>query len=129
MTTKASKSELAAYLKEHLPKKRRKHIAGVRDTAAEYATAHGVDTDGADLAALLHDTAKWMPTQMQFAECARYGVRLTREDRLNPVALHGYIAAEMGRERFGVDERVCEAVRCHTTGRVGMTGKKPETNK
>ncbi len=121
MTTRASKSELAAYLEEHLPAKRLKHVAGVRDTATEYAAAHGVDTERAELAALLHDAAKWMPTPMQFAECARHGVRLTRDDRLNPVALHGYIAAEMGRERFGLDELVCDAVRSHTTGRVGMT--------
>ncbi len=121
MTTRASKSELSAYLKEHLPRKRRKHVAGVRDTAVKYAAAHGVDRQSAELAALLHDAAKWMPIPMQFAECARYGVPLTREDHVNPVALHGYIAAEMGRERFGLDESVCNAVRGHTTGRVGMT--------
>ena len=35
--------------------------------------------------------------------------------------MHGYIAAEMGRDRFGIGQQVCDAVRSHTTGRVGMT--------
>jgi predicted HD superfamily hydrolase involved in NAD metabolism len=121
MRTTASKSELIAYLERRLSPERMKHVLGVRDTAMEYADAHGVDAESAETAALLHDAAKWMPMPAQFAECARYGVHLTREDRVSPVALHGYVAAEMGRERYEFEPEVCEAVRGHTTGKADMT--------
>lgn len=121
MTTTVSKSDLVAYLEENLPASRMKHVLGVRDTAVEYARAHGVNPASAEVAALLHDAAKWMSIPTQFEECARYGLHLSRGDRLSPVALHGYIAAEMGRERFGIEADVCDAVRGHTTGRAGMT--------
>ena len=120
-TTAASKSDLLAYLEKSLSSERMKHVLGVRDTAIEYAGAHGVDVERAETAALLHDAAKWMSIPTQLAQCARYGVLLMREDRVSPVALHGYIAAEVGRERYGIGPDVCEAVRCHTTGKPHMT--------
>ncbi|MEO2003890.1 MAG: hypothetical protein ABGY41_07295, partial [Candidatus Poribacteria bacterium] len=65
--------------------------------------------------------AKWMPPPIQFGQCARYRPPPSRMDRLTPAVLHGFLAAEMGRERFDVTEDCCDAVRAHTTGRVGMT--------
>jgi len=121
MTTKPSKSELVAYLEEHLSAARMTHVLGVRDIAMEYARAHGVNPESAEVASLLHDAAKWMPIPRLFEECARYGLQLSRVDRLNPVALHGFVAAEMGRELFGVAGDACQAVRGYTTGRPGMT--------
>ncbi|MDA1192413.1 MAG: bis(5'-nucleosyl)-tetraphosphatase (symmetrical) YqeK [Candidatus Poribacteria bacterium] len=114
MTT--SSSDILAYLEKRLSSSRLKHVLGVRDTARMLAERHGEDADRVELAALLHDCAKWMSVKEQFAACEKYDVQLSDDDRLQPSVLHSYVGAEMARKKFGADDVICQAIRAHTTG-------------
>jgi predicted HD superfamily hydrolase involved in NAD metabolism len=90
-------------------------------TSVSLAGRYGADPVKADLAALLHDLAKFWPIERQEA--------VMREQGLNPELLeydkqllHAEVAAFVAEREYGVDDpEVLDAVRYHTSGRVGMT--------
>ena len=50
-----------------------------------------------------------------------FGIGVGALEERMPIFLHGPVAAEMARERYGIeDPEILEAVRVHTMGRVGM---------
>ncbi|GIX07628.1 MAG: hydrolase [Candidatus Poribacteria bacterium] len=110
------KTAVLEYLHRHLDDKRLRHVFGVRDLAVHLARRHGADPEAAELAALLHDCAKWMPLEEQLAACEAFGISLTPEDRLQPSVLHAYVGAAIAQKRFGAPEPVVQAIRAHTTG-------------
>lgn len=96
------------------------HTRGVVATAVELAARFGEDVHKARIAAWVHDIAREWPfeKQLQFAE----GIEIPSGFALIPALLHGPIAASLAPEWFGVeDEDILNAVRFHTTGRVGMS--------
>lgn len=110
-----------ARLKQQLSDRRLLHSLLVAYTARGLARLHGIDPEQAALAGLLHDCAKCMPlSQMQ---------QLARENRLlmdketlqSENLLHGPVGAVVAERDYGVSqEPVLSAIRCHTTGKVGM---------
>ena len=85
--------------------------------AVDLARAHKADVWHANLAALLHDSAKWMDTERLYREVERYGIRLDPIEKLNPSLLHSRVGAELAKEKFKVTEfEVLEAIHSHTTG-------------
>ena len=49
------------------------------------------------------------------------GLRSARPESRMPIFLHGPVAAEMARGRYGIEDgEILEAVRAHTTGLAGM---------
>ena len=90
--------------------------------AVKLARHYGADPDQAALAALLHDTAKEMPTAEQLALLrAHPDLAGDTENRPTPI-WHGVCAAILARTEWGVaDEAVLSAVACHTAGKPGMT--------
>lgn len=110
-----------ASLRRVLSDKRLVHSLLVANTARKLARIHGVNEDKAALAGLLHDCAKCLPlTTMQ---------RIARENRLlldketlaSGNLLHGPVGAVIAQQEYGVeDPLVLSAIRCHTTGKVGM---------
>lgn len=104
-----------------MPAKRWEHTLGVIGSAQALAKRFGGDPGKAELAALLHDYCKYWPMEEQRREYARAGLDpdLFRYD---PQLLHGPLAAEVVRERYGItDEEVLDAIRYHTSGRERMT--------
>lgn len=96
------------------------HTEGVVKTAGELAERFGEDVQKARLAAWIHDIAReWAADeQQQFAE----RIEIPSGFALIPSLLHGPIAAALAPEWFGIDdEDILNAVRFHTTGRVGMS--------
>ena len=102
--------------------RRYEHTLNVRRLAVRLAKIHHVDVEKAALAALLHDIAKEMPKDQMlqlFSENAIISGNIAQ--RLFPV-WHGHAAAILARTQYGVDdEEILSAIRCHTTGRSGMT--------
>ena len=90
--------------------------------AVQLAKRYGADCDQAALAALLHDTAKEMPTADQLALLrAHPDLAGNTENRPTPI-WHGVCAAILAKTEWGVtDEAVLSAVACHTAGKPGMT--------
>ena len=75
-----------------------------------------VDENTLRVAALLHDMTK---QSEQKALCEQYGI--DGGAVTSPELLHALTGAKAAGEKYAVDETVCEAIRCHTTGKVGMT--------
>ena len=80
------------------------------------------EVERASVAALLHDAAKLMTPSELLSACERYGLSLSDLDRQTPQTLHPFVGAEMVREEFACfDEDILNAIRYHTTARVGMS--------
>ncbi|MEK5477200.1 bis(5'-nucleosyl)-tetraphosphatase (symmetrical) YqeK [Paenibacillus sp. FSL R5-0407] len=116
-----TREQLIEIVSGQMPAKRWKHVEGVMETAVILAERFGGDKEKADLAALLHDLAKFWPVERQEA--------MIRDNGLNPELLehdkqlmHAEIGAFVAQRDYGIeDPEVLNAVRYHTSGRVGMT--------
>ncbi len=108
--------------RKRLGDKRYHHTLNVEKMAVKLAKRYGADCDQAALAALLHDTAKEMPTADQLALLRKYPeLAGNTENRPTPI-WHGVCAAILAKTEWGVtDEAVLSAVACHTAGKPGMT--------
>lgn len=118
----ARHADLAERLRAAVPEKRFVHSLGVAAEARRLAGIHGADADRAELAGLLHDCAKGIPTEGQVAECDRLGVPLDPATRACPKVVHGFLGERLARDLYGVDDpAVLRAIRLHTVGGPGMT--------
>ena len=114
--------EIQEYLSTKLSVERLQHVLSVQEVAVDLAHAHKADVWHANLAALLHDSAKWMSTERLYREVERYGIRLDPIEKSNPALLHSLVGAELAMEKFKVTEfAVLEAIRSHTTGNPSMS--------
>ena len=109
-------------VQEQMPAKRWKHTLGVMKTAVELAQRFKGDSEKADLASLLHDYCKYWPVERQKQ------VLIDAGDTDNDILLfdkqlwHAPAAAIEVSTIFGVEDiEVLNAIRYHTSGRVGMT--------
>ncbi len=116
-----AREQLIEIVSGQMPAKRWKHVEGVMETAVVLAERYGGDKEKADLAALLHDLAKFWPIERQEA--------VLRDNGLNPELLqhdkqllHAEVGAFISQRDYGIaDPEVLDAIRYHTSGRVGMT--------
>lgn len=108
-------------LRRTLSDKRLVHSLLVAYTARQLAALHGIDQDKAALAGLLHDCAKCMPLSVQQSIAREHRLLLDKEIMQSDNLLHGYAGAAVAESEYGVtDANVLAAIRCHTTGKVGM---------
>ncbi len=113
----------AAYakLKKSLSDKRLMHSLLVSWTARRLARIHGIDEEAAVTAALLHDCAKCMPLGEMQQIARDHRLLLDKITIQNGNLLHGPVGAVVAERDYGVtDPNVLAAIRCHTTGKVGM---------
>ncbi|KGR83498.1 bis(5'-nucleosyl)-tetraphosphatase (symmetrical) YqeK [Lysinibacillus odysseyi] len=112
---------LLEYIRPRMPEKRYIHTIGVMETAILLAEKYGVDTKKAEIAAILHDMAKYEEVEGMRAIVREQGL----DTRLLPWGseiLHGPIAAYRAEFELGIkDEAILNAMRYHTTGRAGMS--------
>lgn len=114
--------QIDAYLEAKLEDKRYRHVQSVRDMAVELAVKYGANLQKTNLAALLHDCARWMNTRQLFEAVADYQIQLDEFERINSSLLHALIGAELAMDIFSVgDEEILSAVRSHTKGSRSMT--------
>ena len=113
--------EIQQYLSDKLSEKRLQHVLSVQEMAVDLACVHEVDVWHANLAALLHDSAKWMNAQELYSAVRRYDIRLDPVEEINPSLLHPLIGVKLAIEKFAITElEVLEAIRNHTTGSPSM---------
>lgn len=116
-----TRDELLDIVSAQMPARRWTHVEGVMATSVSLAERYGADPVKADLAALLHDLAKFWPIERQES--------VMREHGLNPELLeydkqllHAEVAAFVAEQEYEIDDpEVLDAIRYHTSGRVGMT--------
>ena len=108
-------------LRQLLTDKRLLHSLLVASTARDLARRHGVSEDQAAMAGLMHDCAKCLPLAQQQRIARESRLLLDRETLQSENLLHGPVGAVVAEREFGVrDPNVLSAIRCHTTGKVGM---------
>lgn len=102
------------FLREHSKEKRLVHTVGVIITAMLYAKRTGADVKKAELAALLHDVAKYLDKN-DYPDCEI-------DKDVPDSVVHQFLGAYVAEKILGVtDEEVLGAIRWHTTGRPNMT--------
>ncbi len=110
-----------AHLRESLSERRLLHSLLVAYTARWLARAHGLNEAQCQLAGILHDCAKCMPLATLQRIAREHRLLLDKEIFANEALLHGPVGAVVAETDYGVtDPGVLAAIRCHTTGRVGM---------
>ena len=102
---------------ESRPAGLRAHVERVLVEALDLANRYDVDPDRVELAVWGHDLFRAHRTGELLSLAASCGVPIGPEDALEPVLLHGPIAAAVLRDRFSInDDEALAAVRDHTLG-------------
>ncbi len=108
-------------LRRALSDKRLMHSLYVAATARRLAQLHGIDPEQAALAGLLHDCAKCLPLTTMQHIARENRLLLDKETLQSGNLLHGPVGAVVAEKEYGVnDPNILSAIRCHTTGKVGM---------
>ena len=97
------------------------HVAGCESEAVMLAKRWGEDPELAAEAGILHDISKKLSWKEQLNLCDKYGIILDQAERDTPSILHARTGAILAKELFGADERVCDAIRWHCTGKPDMS--------
>jgi predicted HD superfamily hydrolase involved in NAD metabolism len=108
-------------VKDRLPQKRWEHVLGVMETAVILAERFGANPVKADLAAILHDVAKYWPIPQLEQAVIEQDIQgdLLRYDRQ---LLHAHVGAYVAEAEYGIgDLEILDAIRYHTSGREQMT--------
>ena len=107
-------------LSNKLSKKRFIHTLGVVESAIYLAKKYGANVEEAHMAALLHDCAKELPLlEMQDLVA---DLSCDADILYNGALLHGVAGMVLANTRYGITNReVLEAIRVHTTGKIGMS--------
>lgn len=111
-------------LQSALSVKRYIHTMGVAEEAGKLAEIYGTakDRQKARVAGLLHDCAKDYPEGMRLRFCKEYKVQVDEIMQKQTDLIHPFLGAEVAKREYQVlDEDILNAIRYHTTGRVGMT--------
>ncbi|MBB6020462.1 putative HD superfamily hydrolase involved in NAD metabolism [Paenibacillus sp. JGP012] len=116
-----SREELIQAVSSQMPAKRWKHTQGVMESAVILAEKYGADPVKADVAAILHDVAKYWPVAEMEAVIRDNGLNielLSHDKQL----WHSEVGAFVAERDYGVsDSEIINAIRWHTSGRVGMS--------
>lgn len=102
--------------------KRFQHTLGVTYTAASLAMVYDEDIRKAQIAGLLHDSAKCMDNEKRISICKKHNIGITEVERKNPFLLHAKVGSFIAMNTFGIhDADIINAILNHTTGRPGMS--------
>jgi predicted HD superfamily hydrolase involved in NAD metabolism len=115
------RNAISERVRAQMPERRWAHTAGVMETAVSLAERYGADPAKAELAAILHDVAKYWKIEDQKRELIESG---EAGDLLeyDPQLWHAHVGAYVARRDYGIeDQEVLDAIRWHTSGRIGMT--------
>lgn len=99
---------------------RRAHSERVAALMTELASQHGLDVDLAALAGWGHDLAREMSRPELLNEADRLFIAVGPEERVEPLLLHGPVAAGWMEQAGMGTPAVWEAIRYHTTGAPSM---------
>lgn len=109
-------------LDEYLPEKRKRHSLGVAEAAVKLAKIYSADEDKAEIAGILHDTAKYVKLVDVPSYCEKYHIELDDMEKVSTALSHSVLGSYIARHEFGVlDEEILSAIRFHTTAKPEMT--------
>lgn len=108
-------------VEKQLTERRYQHTLGVTESAIELANRYGADVKKAELAAIFHDYAKFRPKDEMRGIIVSQGMTSTLLD-FHSELWHAPVGAYLVEKEAGItDTEILDAIRYHTSGRVGMT--------
>lgn len=117
-----SKNDILEALARTLKPSRLKHTLGVAQTAVRLAPRYGVDPVRAEIAALLHDCAKYMKLDDMRKLVKEYIADADEAELATVSVLHAPAGAAYAALEFGVcDREILSAIRKHTLGDARMS--------
>lgn len=117
-----SKAEILDMLKADLKPSRFAHTLGVAETAIKLSHNCGVDPQRAELAALLHDCAKYMPVDEMRKLVIENGIDADELEMQAESVLHAPAGSVLATQKYGVkDPAILSAIRKHTIGNAEMS--------
>ncbi|GAA4705921.1 bis(5'-nucleosyl)-tetraphosphatase (symmetrical) YqeK [Brevibacillus fulvus] len=121
MSLLANRERLLEQVRAQMNQKRYEHTLGVAESARQLAVRYGADPDKAELAGYVHDYCKCWPVAKMREVIVRHDLPaelLHGEKEL----WHSFVGAIVIQTELDIVEPdVIQAVRYHTTGRVGMS--------
>lgn len=103
-------------------KKRLAHVIAVANLSFALAARYGVNLDDAYIAGLLHDCAKNYSWKELISISESNNIPITESEYKSPYLLHAKVGALFAKEKYNIDnDDICEAIECHTTGKVQMS--------
>ncbi len=114
--------EIEQCIKNMTKESRFDHSKGVQKTAGELAKHYGLDVEKAELAGLMHDCVKNLPTEEMFKLCEELGCELDFVTQKECKLIHAPLGAYYAKKVFGIDdEEIFNAIYYHTTAKPDMT--------
>lgn len=108
-------------VKKQLTERRYQHTLGVTESAIKLANRYGADVKKAELAAIFHDYAKFRPKEEMRGIIVSQGMAATLLD-FHSELWHAPVGAYLVEKEAGItNTEILDAIRYHTSGRVGMT--------
>ena len=108
-------------LKNKLSEYRYIHSLNVARLAKSLAKRYGVDEEKAYLAGLVHDIAKEFTDKENAYYIKKYRLKSNLLKEKYKYLLHGIIGSLYLKDKYGLDDEICNAVMVHTIGDENMT--------
>lgn len=113
------KEKILEYIRARLKESRLQHTYRVAETAVAMALREGADVRKAEIAALLHDCARNLPSERLNSLVDELGLPRRYRDNVN--LSHSKVGAAFADRLFDIEDReILDAISYHTTGRSGM---------
>ncbi|MGK7931109.1 MAG: bis(5'-nucleosyl)-tetraphosphatase (symmetrical) YqeK [Microcystaceae cyanobacterium] len=116
------RDQVIAWLNENVSPHRLQHILGVEQTCIELACCHGVDTQKAATAGLMHDLAKFFPKKRLLKIAQKNNIKIDKILASHPHLLHADVSAVIAQTEFNIqDDDILAAIANHTLGHPKMS--------
>ena len=107
--------KIKEYLQNNMSEKRFNHSVSVMKKAIELANIYNENEDEAALAGIAHDIAKEIPDDEAFKIAKENGIEFDEIEMMNTKLLHGKIGAFIAGQKYGLNDRIQNAIKIHTT--------------
>lgn len=112
--------EIKKDMKELLSEFRYNHSILVAQCAKDLANNYNLDSNKAYITGLVHDMTKEFDDDKNKYYVNKYNIDEKFLDELKPV-LHSIVGSYYIKEKYDMDDEICNAVRYHTLGNVNMS--------
>ena len=103
-------------IKKRLSEKRYYHSVCVMERCEELARKFNFDIETAKKVGISHDIGKELTDVEKLEYCKENNIEVDNMEKQSISILHAKIGAHMVKELFGFDEKMCYAIKAHTTG-------------
>lgn len=103
-------------VKKRLSEKRYHHSKCVMERCEEIARNFKYDIEVAKKVGIAHDIAKELTDEEKLEYCRKNNIEIDDVEKQSISILHAKIGAHIVKELFGFDEKMCNAIKAHTTG-------------